>query len=573
MEVKNKDSHLLKELSKLKDSSREAVEFVDNLSEFKQYMHINRSIQEDFLKELERVKNEDSNHLIMLCGSVGDGKSHILAYLKTDRPDLYNSFKIHNDATESFNPDEDAIDTLAKVLKPFNDTNFDYSNDKVILAINLGVLNKFLESDYCKNEYTKLKKIIDKANIFDTKIVSKNIFQNKVSFITFSDYNLFELTERGTSSKYISSLFDKITSKNENNPFYAAYNEDKKLGINNVVMYNYEMFLDKEVQNVIIHYLIKIFIKYKKIVSTRDLLNFIYEIIVPYDEIETSQFNTSSMKFLLPNLLFDNDDRSDILKLYSHFDPTNNRNEELDKFIIDFYIKNNLDTILKKYFVADKINFLKEFFKENNTFNYDKLTKEEIISTLIRFLIFYGNSSVKQEFADDNYEKFLNYLYYYNLHKLDGYKMLFVEIEEAIFNWKGSSKNNYICIDALNNFKVFKYINLDRKKGLWDENLLEGFYLGNRFKTEVQVYFQVPPSQELIELDVDFSLYDYIMKINDGFKPNKSEKEDLTLFDEFIESLINESESKELYVKSLDTGAGFYFKYYDDMNSFEFKGA
>ena len=32
------------------------------------------------------------------------------------------------------------------------------------------------------------------AHIFDPDIISQNIIQDKVSFITFSDYNLFELT-------------------------------------------------------------------------------------------------------------------------------------------------------------------------------------------------------------------------------------------------------------------------------------------------------------------------------------------------------------------------------------------
>ena len=160
----NSEGNLLKELSKLKNSSKEAVESNDNFSDFKEYMHVNRSIQNDFIKELERVQNEDSNHLIILCGSVGDGKSHLLAYLKTKKPELYNKFIIHNDATESFDPNKSAIDTLSHVLQPFNNENFETSKDKIVLAINLGVLSKFLESKYCANEFTKLRDIINESN-------------------------------------------------------------------------------------------------------------------------------------------------------------------------------------------------------------------------------------------------------------------------------------------------------------------------------------------------------------------------------------------------------------------------
>ena len=81
----------------------------------------------------------------MLCGSVGDGKSHLIAYLNSNHPEIMSNFKIHNDATESFDPDKTAIDTLAKVLNEFDDNHIDSSNEKLILAINLGVLNNFME--------------------------------------------------------------------------------------------------------------------------------------------------------------------------------------------------------------------------------------------------------------------------------------------------------------------------------------------------------------------------------------------------------------------------------------------
>ena len=108
---------------------------------FKEYLHVDRSIQDDFLKAMNKAVESDDSHLIMLCGSVGDGKSHLIANLKKNEPDLFNKFSIHYDATESFDPEKNAIDTLASVLKPFNNDNIYNSSEKLILAINLGVLN------------------------------------------------------------------------------------------------------------------------------------------------------------------------------------------------------------------------------------------------------------------------------------------------------------------------------------------------------------------------------------------------------------------------------------------------
>ncbi|MGN1185791.1 MAG: DNA phosphorothioation-dependent restriction protein DptF, partial [Methanobrevibacter wolinii] len=568
----NSDDNLLKELSKLKDSSKEAVESNDNFDDFKEYMHVNRSIQNDFIKELERVQDEDSNHLIILCGSVGDGKSHLLAYLKTKKPDLYNKFTIHNDATESFDPNKSAIDTLAQVLKPFNDENFNVKNDKVILAINLGVLSKFLESKYCANEFTKLRDIINESNILE-KTISKNISQDKVSFITFSDYNLFELNDdvdsNYTSSKYISALFKKVSEKTENNPFYIAYKKDKEENVKNPIIYNYEMFSDEEVQDIIINYLIKIFIKYKKIVSTRELLNFIYEIIVPSEISNDNDFNVNEFKYLLPNLLFNNLEQSDLLKFFNEIDPINIRNEELDKLIVDFNIKKNIVEVLNKYFNVNKIEFLIPYLNKLNLNDMRKREKEEIFNILIHFAIFYGKSTLKESFKDENYLEFLKFLYYYNIRNPKLYKNLFNYVKESIFKSKGVYKKNYICIDELNSFKVFKNLQLKNKH---DDigDLLEGLTLGNRFKTSIKIGFTVKPNDNMIPLEIDYRLYEYIRKINHGFKPNKLEKEDLTIYNEFIDNLLNEDSDSDLIIESLDTDKIFDFEYDDEMNTFTF---
>ncbi|MCI5738119.1 MAG: DNA phosphorothioation-dependent restriction protein DptF [Methanobrevibacter ruminantium] len=568
------NSYLLNELSKLKDSSKEAVED-DNLSEFKEYLHIDRSIQESFLKALNKVVDFNDSHLIMLCGSVGDGKSHLIANLKKKNPDLFNQFSIHYDATESFDPEKNAIDTLASVLKPFNDININNSTEKLILAINLGVLNNFLESDYADEEYTKLKSIIEEANIFESDEVSDNIYGNKVSFVTFSDYNMFELNDdensNYTSSKYISSLFNKITQNEDNNPFYAAYLKDKESGYINPIIYNYEMLMDEEVQKTIIDYLIKIFIKFRKIISTRDLLNFIYEIIVPPEFLKSEDLDNINdfMDYSLPNLLFGSPERSDLLKLCNELDPTLYRNESLDKFIIDLNINEDTEKILNRYFDLTRFNYLEEYREYLVNFRtFNNSDKEKIINVLIRSAVFYGKSVIKNDFNDKVYLNYLKYLYAYNTQSHKDYKDLFTEIKEAIFNWKGTFKKNMICIDTLDSFKVFKNLKLKPIPDKFERPLLDGLYLGNRFKTDIKVYFEVESTK--VPLNVDFSLYEYIIKLYNGFKPNQSDKEDLIILDEFINNLLNEDQDKDLFIVTLDNNKEFFFEY-TDFGTFEFK--
>ena len=565
----NHNSYLLNELSKLKISSSQSVENEEYLNDFKSYIHVSRSIQREFIDELKRVVNEDSSHLVMLCGNVGDGKSHLLAYTKTHYPDLYNKFTINGDATQSYFTTKTEVDTLASELTSFNDNNINNSSEKFILAINLGVLNNFIDSEYCNNEYTQLKKIIEEANLFDSGIISQNIIQDKVSFITFTDYNLFELNGDSdtnyVSSNYIISLLNKITHPDKyNNPFYRAYLMDKEKEINTPIIYNYEMLSDEEVQKVLVEYIIRVFVEQKKIISTRDLFNTIYELIVPSKIIDYSKEDNIDdfVDYLLPNMLFNNTGRSKLLNFLSYYDPTKVRNEQLDNFIIKFNITSDLSKIIQENFNTTKLELFKDYFEYYSDLSECSYSgKLTLIKTLIRLAVFYGKNEFKQSFINETYLDYLKYLYYYNIQNRSGYNSLFADIKKAIFELKGSIKKDYICMDDLDSFKVSKELKLKPHNDYFD---IVGDKLSNRFKTSIKIYFSVHPNKEKIPLEVDYSLYSAICKLKDGFKPNKKEKEKLVLFDEFINTLINQSSSDYLFIKDTEHDVDFTFEYDED---------
>ena len=76
-------------------------------------MHIHRSLEDDLIKKIEQAKECVGKSLILVCGNVGDGKSHVISYLKHTRSDLLDGFIIHNDATESRSPNRDEKEELA----------------------------------------------------------------------------------------------------------------------------------------------------------------------------------------------------------------------------------------------------------------------------------------------------------------------------------------------------------------------------------------------------------------------------------------------------------------------------
>ncbi|MGR5981740.1 DNA phosphorothioation-dependent restriction protein DptF [Bacillus cereus] len=114
-----------------------------HLANLKKYMHVERKIQTDLERILVKNKELNSSSLILLCGSVGDGKSHLLAYLKENKPELLEGYQIFNDATESFSPNKNAMETLEEILQDFSDQSIGQSNKKSYFSNQYGSSSQF----------------------------------------------------------------------------------------------------------------------------------------------------------------------------------------------------------------------------------------------------------------------------------------------------------------------------------------------------------------------------------------------------------------------------------------------
>ncbi len=568
---KTEGSYLLTELSKLKKSSKESIEDSNGFKDkFKKYMHVEREIQHELEDKLEELSNKDSAQLIMLSGSVGDGKSHLLSYMKYKHPELMENFSIHNDATESFDPNLTAIETLTKVLEPFSDENINKSNEKLILAINLGILSNLMDDENMKNSYSKLFDILNNLDIFDHSTVTTNITEDFLTIINFSDYQLYEIHEEGVTSDFISSLLDNVTDYSEENPFYLAYDKDLKNNLHTPIIYNYQMLMNSEVKEIIVQTLIKCIIKNKKIISTREILNFIYEIIVPAEfKIYSDMSDVSNyVDDLLPNLLFNTENRSDILREISSQSPADIRSEKIDKFIISLNTL-NIKKVLEDYFDDDYLEF--KFFKEfllSKTYKSDKSKQKIIKESLIYFLLFFGNENIKKSFIDEIYNDYLRYLYYYNYQPRKTRK-LFVMIKSSISAWRGSIKRDHVIINELPNFIISKRISIDFKPNKVSETKFK-----NNFKNYISFNIIVNNDscdedfcigdscemQNCVKLNVDYLLFEAIKKINKGYKPNKNEKENLIVFDDFIDELLSKKGDNELSILYKANESSFKFK-------------
>lgn len=567
------ESHLLKELSKLKESSLEAVENSGQFTGFKDYLHVERPLQEYLKATLDKTYYVNKAQLILICGSVGDGKSHLLAYMNHKYPELVGNFHIHNDATESFDPLKSSLDTLADVLSPFSDANIEGSTDKLILAINLGVLHNFIESDQAKAKYQKLSEFVIEAKIFEALEVGTNKESSNFHLISFSDYQPFELKKEGALSSYYSQLFGKIIKQDEKNPFYRAYQMDKERNIKGFFMNNYELFMLEKVRDTIINLLIQSHIKHKSIISTRTLLNFIHDIIVP-ENIESDYINASSAdknRGLLFNLIFEGRDRSPLLATLGNLDPINERSSQVDTILVELNNSTEIVQTFEKYNNLDSLAEWKHDQEGMGAFqDLSEGSRQMYNRTLIRMIYFIGSEDIRKVFMNETYSEYLSLLYQYNIGNRTGLKYIQTLLKDSIFLWNGTPKEGYILMDASNqqieiaqSLEVKPYFNHLVPR---EETVLE------RFHPSILLAQADKNKENPIFIDIDYPLYEMMKKLSKGYRPNRKDKENYIQFVEFIDKVMQfGNRKKELLFIDGRTDLMFKLSYDEDYEEFTFR--
>ena len=564
---------LIESLKVLRGSSKEAVENISAFNPFKKYMHIKRNLEDELVSIIEQVTNSEHKQLILVCGSVGDGKSHLLSYLKHEKKVL-DSFYLHNDATESLSPDMTSIETLDQVLKGFRDENIgDGKKERVIIAINLGTLNNFIDSEIGAN-YKKLSQYVNNQEILESYThVSAYDGQNFFQHINFSDYHLYELTKKGNhiDSFYVRELINKLVAESEQNPFYTQYRNCQacNLASSCPIKHNYELLKEEQVQSAIIDVLVEVMIKHKIIISTRSLLNFFYDILVGQEFSKNSYISLNYedrvkvyIKSLLPNLLYAHPDYSNVLEQISKIDPMSIRSESVDEIIVRFNILDDVLALLKEnlrecvYIRALEemdINTRIKDNKEAKQNNEHKETKKALLELFIRLYRLNGLEG-KLAIEDKVYEEFIRGVYAYNANNLKGLKDLYTNLIEAIFRWNGGTSKSTVGVNVgINQFyyRVSQGLKIQEYIEPGEINTSE---IIERFVPYITVTIADENEERKESINVDFALFKLIRDIKNGYRPNVRDKNNFISFVNLIERIYNYgNKKKEVVIESKNT--------------------
>lgn len=520
----------ISELRRLSNLSAEAVQNIDCFDYLKQYMHVTRNTEIDFKKLMLKISNVDHKQLVLVCGSAGDGKSHLLSHLKyMDGEHILDSYQIINDATESSAPDQTAIETLSKRIAPFRDDRInDGGKEKVVLAINLGMLNNFIDSEIGK-QFSKLKQYVINNNIFTVAQAlpfnRNSIFQH----INFSDYQLYTLTANGPQSDYLTALFDKIFNKSSLNPFYETYSHRREECPHHTqcpVRHNFEFLMSANVRNLLIQRIIEVCIKQKMVITSRDVLNFVFDAIVSpdFDEKEFWKILNNPAKFLktyisctTPMLVFSNNGTSKILDCMSENAANSEDIENRDADVLNFYAADDITPIVSSVLGTSRYG---EIVTACGVKTVDN-NRDNLKKYIYTFLMDYRKLTRSEALEDDKvYTSFVNDLYNAYAGNKKNLKNLYSAVKQSIYSWDGIYGNDLICIDdSSDEYNILEQLTIkyDVVQGSDKPEIFQ-------FAPSITVRFKNEAETDQVSFSIDYALYKIIMAIRNGYCPTSQDR-------------------------------------------------
>lgn len=526
--------------SRLKEAflhlSQHSVDSVQNgksFTEWDDYMHVDRPIENKLYEKMDEI-DAAGGGIVLLVGSAGDGKSHLLSRIRQMSDWGDNSF--YNDATASSSPKKTAIDTLKEALTDFKDVNLHNTTSKMVLAINLGKLNALIDDEEFKADY---KEIVDSTfSIFDDDDTTPPIDTDRVKVVMFVNQQAFEFhkdsTERTVESNFFSAILEKIISTNSNNPFYRAYKEDISSGVSlkDPLILNYKLLSIPDVRNTIVMTIIEAIIRFKMIITPREFLDFIYSIMVyPHEYKEKRDFYEA----LLPTLLYCGNENL-IQKAICKLDPLKQSSTVHDKQLSVLFTSYSipatyLDTKQLAQLPSELVKRTNEFYA-NNGRDIERTTK--FVFRLKHLLSYHTESEVYSSFIG-----ILKGIYNKDVHKMQD---IYSTVARAIPRHYGSyyAKANMIPLNIQGGrYRLFGNLQLKPE-------MIKPYYSDtehNEFLLRFDMSWKFLDSP--VSLRMDYQLYSYLYELNRGKLALSYENEKDLTFSRFVRQLVEKCNCKQ----------------------------
>ncbi|WP_449632390.1 DNA phosphorothioation-dependent restriction protein DptF [Rahnella aceris] len=499
-------------------------------------------VKQDIETELQSYLNvAQSGEIIFLCGSSGDGKSEILTRCEATQH-FRQKFDFHLDATHSFSPQQSAIDALNELFDKHNK-----DSRPLLVGINTGML-----ANYAKEGAEQHQAICFAIEQFLSGKLgnSSPCQQGKCSFFDFEHYPKFRFDEEKKYSPFIKMLLGNLTREDDSNLFYVIAQRDELMGNDLKVIANFKLLSKPGVQDVLITQLFKARLIKDQFVTTRTLLDLLHHLL------------------LGPGYLFDNlfeGEENELIKKIAEFDPARLHTHELDQFILSYEL-GLVDPSLDDFLAAPEFQHI----------HFDrKCIEQGSAASLIRLFWLLRHESLgidyHRKFSTFFDESMLeNYAQIWHLHKKYTadpeqkkalHRFYSTELIAGIQRYANRkapelhAQKDEFFLGEFGGVKITAPVTL---RPDWDAILKKN----TAYSTCFDVYLKVG-QQPLPSFRVGLNLFELFGKLNNGYRPNKYDKNAIVLLDEIVE-LIAELAKSSPEIKFYDGSHRVYTAKVDD---------
>ena len=197
---------------------------------------------------------------------------------------------------------------------------------------------------------------------------------------------------------------------------------------------------------------------------------------------------------------------------------------------------------------------------------------DSLINMFIRLNIFIPRENLNLD--DKIYLDYMKNLYYWNIGERRKLANLYNNVKVAIYNWNGEVSDGRINISIGKNqmkYKISQKLNLSADLSNIKVNGSEELL---KFNPSLIIGYKSEDKGTNYKIDIDFNLYELLMRIKDGYRPNKNDKYNYINFVEFINKIQKlGSQNKEIYIEDKQ-GLGisnYKLVYNQAFEVFEFK--
>lgn len=476
----------------------------DAYDDLKEYLYIKPEIELDFEKCLIALQ---SGAYVFLCGSSGDGKSEILSRCYERYKHRYT---FHLDATHSFAPNQSAIEALDELFDRAGE-----GHPPLIVGINIGMLANFAKEG--AERHSALRGVIERF------LYSGERTQGTYHFLDFESYPKFRFNDdAGSYSSFMRQLLKRLTQPTDGNLFHVIALADEQRQRDMRLIANFRLLANEHVQEIIITTLFKARLIKDQFITTRALLDLLHQLLV-------------GEHYLFDNLFLGKD--NELSLRLADFDPALIHTQAIDQFVLRYEL-NLPDEALDA--------FMDELAKLGIMFNEPRDKAGQAASLLRLFYLLkdceLGNNyhhQFKVDFEEQVLEHYAAVWLQHSQYLGEGGSQLALRnfyvkaLIPAIFVYANRNapelSKRELSLGQFGQCHVAAPVELKADYSAIQRQHVEKH---DHFSAYLKV-----DDQPLAPMAINLNLFELICKLNNGYRPNKYDKNAIVLLDEMVEQI------------------------------------